>query len=174
MKRFIYIFLIAIVASFAVQAQSDDGREVKPNEKITEAFEKKYIGEKLLFGWRKVGVLYIVTFQHKGVFKYCSFKANGFWQEAGDLVEKEKIPENVYASVPEMDMTAFLVESFKINTYDDTDGFMLLYETDTDRIELVISDGGKILRQNKYPIPEKKEEGDKEKDANDVDWDDGR
>lgn len=173
MRKVAFLFLFCLFAGAGLQAQQD-GLEIEPTEKIVTNFEKKYIGEKLLFGWRKVGDLYIIPFQHKSVYKYCAFTANGFWQEAGESIEKEKIPENVYGALPELDMTAFIVECFTINTYNDQNGFMILYETESDRIEFVISNTGKILRKNQYPIPEKKEEDENEKDANAVEWDDGK
>ena len=172
MKNKLYLFFVLMTLSIFSFAQ--DGKETKPNDKILENFEKKYIGEKLSFGWRKVTDLYITTFQHKGVFKYCSFKANGFWQEAGEAVEKEKIPEAIYNALPELDITAFLVESFKINTYNDQSGYMMLWETEDTRIEFILSDDGKILRKNEYPIPEKKDEKKEETDNDKVDWDDGK
>lgn len=174
MKKITILFLLSLTLVFSIHAQNQDGVEVEPNEKIKAAFNKKYIGEKLLFGWRKVADLYIVTFQHKATYKYCSYKANGIWHEAGEAIDKDKVPDGIYEVLPEMDMTAFLVESFAVNTYDDVDGFMLLYETELDRIELIISNEGRVIRKNKYKIPEKKEEEEEEKDGNAVEWDDGK
>lgn len=173
MKTFTISFILVFFLSFATSAQVTDGQEVEPTKRITESYEKKYLGEKLSFGWRKVGKMYTTTFQHKGIFKYCTFNVNGIWQEAGEAIEGGKIPENIMAVLPELDITAFLVESFAINTYNDIDGFMLLYETEDMRLEFVISDAGKIIRQVAYPIPEKKE-AEEEKESTDVDWDDGK
>ncbi|MGB0523916.1 MAG: hypothetical protein ACPGJS_13195, partial [Flammeovirgaceae bacterium] len=103
MKKTNFLLICCFLFTIGLQAQNQDGQEVKPTEKITTAFEKKYLGEKLLFGWRKVNNLYIITFQHKAVYKYCSFDANGIWKEAGESVEKEKIPAAIYEALPEMD-----------------------------------------------------------------------
>ena len=156
MKK-IYFSLFALLFSFALQAQKD-GQPIEPTEKLTEGLALKFKGDKLLFGWRKVGNLYIAVFQHGTVYQYGAFDANGRWQEAGTQVQIEEIPETVTNALPELDITAFLIEAFQMDTNKDQKGYFFLYETESYRHEFVVDNSGKILRKAEYPIPEKKEE----------------
>ncbi len=156
MKK-IYLLVFALLISVTSQAQKD-GQPIEPTEKLTQGLAIKFKGEKMLFGWRKVGDLYIATFQHGDAYQYGAFDVNGRWQEAGTQAQIEEISETVTNALPELDITAFLIEVFKMDTNKDQNGYFFLYETEDNRLEFVVDNSGKILRQAKYPIPEKKEE----------------
>ncbi|MFT5916604.1 MAG: hypothetical protein ACJAWV_003027 [Flammeovirgaceae bacterium] len=164
----IYFSLFVLLFSVGLNAQNTDGQPIEPTEKLTKGLGLKFKAEKLLFGWRKVGDLYIAVFQHGTAYQYGAFDVNGRWQEAGTQVQVEEIPETVTNALPEMDITAFLVEAFQANTNKDKKGYFFLYETELNRLEFLVDNSGKILRQAQYPIPEKKEE--KEEEEKKEEW----
>ena len=168
MKKSVFLLLGLLCFYFTSIAQDGVPLETVP-EKVQQGLDTKYSGEKLIFNWRKVGNLYIAVFQHNGGFKYCALDDTGFWQEQGLQVSQEEIPENVMFAIPKLDITAFVVEVFRSSNRNDDEGFTFLYETDTDRIEIFITNEGKVIRQNKYPIPEEKDE-EEEGGADDGDW----
>ena len=164
------LFLLAAFPAFSQSMEEIKVEIVEPPKKVLEGFDIKFKGEKLVFGWRKVGDLYISTFQHNGGYKYCAIDAKGIWQEEGIQKQLEDVSDEVINAVPELDITAFLVECFEIQTRNDQSGFMFLYETEDYRYEFVIDKSGKMLRKAKYLIPENAADGEEDEGEKEEEW----
>ena len=164
-------FLI-LIGLWAVNMEAQ-AQGFTPPEAVLAGFHKKFMGESMIYEWREQDGSYIVLFTHQDKYKYARLNAEGFWEEEGEAIDRNDIPESVYAALPELDITAFVHESFRAVTVKDHKGYMLIYETDVERIDIWVTDQGTILRKKHYPIPEEPEEEKQEEKTDEVDWGDG-
>lgn len=167
MKPLVYF---AFVLTFIFKAVSASAQAFTPPQQVQDGFAKKYLGETMIYEWRELDGSYIATFTHQDKFKYTMLDAEGRFLEDGESIDRMEIPDDIYAALPELDVTAFVHESFQAQNIKDDKGYLLIYETDVERIDFWVSNQGKILREKHYPIPAAPEEKEAEDNGDEVDW----
>jgi hypothetical protein len=174
MKYAFWIFAACwMMAARPAHAQQQDFQPPKP---VIDGLYRTFQGDPFVLGWRPVEEGFLAVFSHQNVSRYSVMGADGRWVERGSAIDIAELPEGVANQMPELDITAFLLEAYRAERFDDTKGYFLVYETDVDRIDLFITDSGKVIRMRHYDIPPKPEEAEKpaEKDPDAVDWGGGR
>ena len=128
----------------------------------------------MIYGWRKLEDTYFAAFIYKGNYRYTRLDQKGWWLEEGVALDRSQIPEETWEAIPELDITAFVYESFRAKNRDDQEGYMITYETDMERIDIFITHKGEIVRKDHYPIPsEEEEDAPVQGPSDEVDWGDG-
>ena len=171
MKKRLFIACLSLLF-IAPMAFAQQPAKVIPPAKVLSGLDKNYPGNPMIYSWRKIEETYLATFIHKEKYRYARFTAKGWWMEKGESINRDDIPAEVWEQVPKMDITAFVFESFKVLTEKDDKGYLIVYETDKERIDILITEAGKVLREDHYPIPAaeplKKTSSDTQSDS--VDW----
>lgn len=178
MKTIIRTLLLHMLIAFfsIITVAPALGQSVVPPMEVRTGFLKKYPGEEpIIYGWRKLKDTYIATFIYKGGYRYTRLDAKGWWQEEGIALDKDNLPKEIWDAMPEMDITAFVYESYRARNREDQEGFLVIYETDQERIDVFITTQGKVVRKDHYPIPgSEPEEESSPATTDEVDWGDGK
>ncbi len=171
LQIFTAICLTVWVGLGSLQAQDE---KVVPPEKVMEGFNKNYPNTTMIFSWRQLDDTYIATFTEQENYRYTRLNEKGWWVEEGVAVTRDEVPEGIWEVIPELDITAFVYETYRVKNDKDKKGYLIIYETAEERIDIFVLDNFKILRKNHYPIPAVEDPTPnpqpKASDADSVDW----